>query len=87
MAVSITYILMCELGHFLLAFFSGLIVWLLITVAYNWLYSRIDDYQLEINPGSITRAIMNNSKLLILMMAICAGLLSHVLEDYYFSIV
>jgi|AGTN01.2.fsa_nt_gi hypothetical protein len=87
MAASITYILMCELGHFLLAFFCGTIAWLLITFAYNRLYSRMDDYQIEIDPGSITRAITSNSKLLIFMMAIFVGLLSHVLEDYYFSIV
>ncbi len=38
MTAGIIYILMCELGHFLLAFFSGMIAWLLMTVAYHWLY-------------------------------------------------
>jgi hypothetical protein len=87
MAVGILYILMCELGHFMLASFSGMIAWLLMTVAYKWLYAGVEASQSGSDSGPITRAIMSNSGLLIFMMAITVGLLSHVLEDYYFSIV
>jgi peptidoglycan biosynthesis protein MviN/MurJ (putative lipid II flippase) len=83
----IAYVLMCELGHFLLAFISGMIAWLLMTTAYNWLYARVGDYQPERNIDPITRGIMKNSGTLILMMAIVVGVLSHVLEDYYINIV
>ena len=87
MAVTLEYILMCELGHFLLAFVSGLTAWLLITAAYNWLYSTVQLTQTDTSPGPVTRAIMSRSGTLILLMAVSVGVLSHVLEDYYFSIV
>ena len=87
MAVGILYILMCELGHFMLASFFGMVAWLLMTVAYKWMYSGVEASQSGSGAGPITRAIMSNSGSLIFMMAITVGLLSHVLEDYYISIV
>ncbi|WP_424358758.1 hypothetical protein [Methanocella sp. MCL-LM] len=87
MAVTILYVLMCELGHFLLAFFTGMIAWLLMTAVYNWLYSTVHLTQTDTSPGPVTRAIMSHSGTLIFLMAVSVGVLSHVLEDYYFSIV
>jgi hypothetical protein len=87
MAVGILYVLICELGHFMLASFFGMVAWLLMTVAYKWLYAGAEATQSDSGSGPITRAIMSNSGLLIFMMAISVGVLSHVLEDYYINIV
>lgn len=87
MAWSVLYILMCELGHFMLAFFAGMLAWLLMTAAYNWLYSTVQLTQTETSPGPVTRTIMAHSGTLIFLMAVSVAVLSHVLEDYYFSIV
>ena len=87
MAVTILYILMCELGHFLLAFISGLIAWLLMTAIYNWMYSTVQLTRTDTTPGPLTQTIMGYSSQLIFLMAISVALLSHVLEDYYIGIV
>lgn len=87
MAWSVLYILMCELGHFMLAFFAGMLAWLLMTATYNWLYSTVHLTQTDTSPGPVTRAIMAHSGTLIFLMAVFVAVLSHVLEDYYFSIV
>ena len=87
MAWSITYVLMCELGHFLLAFFAGMIAWLLMKAIYNRLYSAIALTSMDTSPGPVTRVIMSHSGTFIFVMAIAVAMLSHVLEDYYFSIV
>ena len=86
MVVSVAYVLACELGHFMLAFFAGLMAWLLMTTIYNRLYLNVDARN-ETAPGPITRLVMSHSGLFIFLLAICVALLSHVLEDYYFSIV
>ena len=87
MAWSILYVLICEFGHFLLAFFAGTLAWLLMMAVYNWLYSTVQLTQTDTSPGPVTRAIMARSGTLIFLMAISVGVLSHVLEDYYFSII
>ena len=87
MAWSITYVLMCEIGHFLLAFFAGVLAWLLMTAIYNRLYSTMALTSMDTSPGPVTRQIMSHSGAFIFVMAIAVSMLSHVLEDYYFSIV
>ena len=83
----VVYALECEVGHFLLAFFAGLLAYLSMSIIYRHLSSIYLSTQSTSTQDFLTRHVSAHSDLYILLFSLSVALLSHVLEDYYFSIV